>query len=110
MYTYIASALLNKTKTHKLGLYFEMEEKIIGIKQSLEKIKINDLLNDSQAGTLEDKIRLFTIYYICSKILLLKKLHMKFLISEIHTQNLLFIENHFKDGFTEIKIFYLLSY
>jgi sec1 family domain-containing protein 1 len=66
MHTNIASALLNKTKTRKLDLYFEMEEKIIGIKQSLEKIKINDLLNDSQAGTLEDKIRLFIIYYICS--------------------------------------------
>ncbi|XP_002732351.1 sec1 family domain-containing protein 1-like [Saccoglossus kowalevskii] len=65
MHTNIASAVLDHIKARKLDIYFEMEEKLMG-KSSLDK-SILDMINDPDAGTAEDKIRLFIIFYICGQ-------------------------------------------
>eukprot|EP00058_Branchiostoma_floridae_P001276 XP_002586764.1 hypothetical protein BRAFLDRAFT_281337 [Branchiostoma floridae] len=64
MHTNIASALLDHIKVRKLDVYFEMEEKMMS-KQSLDK-SLMDMFSDPEAGSPEDKMRLFIIYFICS--------------------------------------------
>lgn len=64
MHTTIATCLLDHIKKRKLDIYFEIEEKIMS-RTSLEK-SIMEILNDPDAGTPEDKVRLLIIYYICS--------------------------------------------
>lgn len=64
MHTNIATALLEHIKQRKLDLFFEMEDKMI-TKSSLDK-SVLDIISDPEAGTPEDKMRLFIIYYILS--------------------------------------------
>ena len=64
MHTSIATAILDQIKLRKLDLFFELEEKILS-KQSLDK-SLMQVFQDPDAGTAEDKMRLFLIYYICS--------------------------------------------
>lgn len=45
--------------------FFELEEKIMSKTQQLEK-SIMEIISDAEAGSPEDKMRLFIIYYICS--------------------------------------------
>lgn len=45
--------------------FFELEEKIMSKSQQLEKL-IMDIISDAEAGSADDKMRLFIIYYICS--------------------------------------------
>ncbi|XP_074640087.1 sec1 family domain-containing protein 1-like [Tubulanus polymorphus] len=63
MHTNIATALLDHIKMRKLDLYFEMEEKLMS-KATLDKSLI-DIISDPEAGTPEDKLRLFIIALIC---------------------------------------------
>merc|ERR1712024_241046 len=64
MHTSLATAMLDQIKMRKLDLFFEIEEKIMS-KQTLDK-SLMQVFEDPDAGTAEDKMRLFLIYYICS--------------------------------------------
>lgn len=63
MHTTIATAILEHIKNRKLDVFFEIEEKILS-KTTLDKSLI-EVISDPEAGTPEDKMRLFLIYYIC---------------------------------------------
>ncbi|CAG9819608.1 unnamed protein product [Phaedon cochleariae] len=64
MHTSVATSLLNIIKSRKLDTFFELEEKIMSKAQAVEK-NLMDIITDPGAGTAEDKLRLFIIYYIC---------------------------------------------
>ncbi|XP_060530327.1 protein sly1 homolog isoform X2 [Cylas formicarius] len=65
MHTSIATTILNHIKSRKLDTFFELEEKIMSKMQQLEK-PLLDIISDTGAGTVDDKMRLFLIYYICA--------------------------------------------
>lgn len=46
--------------------FFELEEKIMSKSSSVETKAVIDLIADPSAGTPEDKVRLFIIYYLCT--------------------------------------------
>ncbi|CAH1791865.1 unnamed protein product [Owenia fusiformis] len=62
-HTNIATALLDHIKARKLDIYFETEEKLMSRSQ-LDK-SLMDIITDPEAGTPEDKMRLFIIALIC---------------------------------------------
>ncbi|KAG5882114.1 hypothetical protein JTB14_016877 [Gonioctena quinquepunctata] len=64
MHTSVATSILNCIKSRKLDTFFELEEKIMSKAQALEK-PLMDILTDPGAGTPDDKLRLFIIFYIC---------------------------------------------
>lgn len=64
MHTSVATSLLNFIKIRKLDTFFELEEKIMSKAQALEK-PLLDILTDPAAGTADDKLRLFIIFFIC---------------------------------------------
>lgn len=64
MHTTVATVILNGIKARKLDTFFELEEKIMSKTQQLEK-SILDIIADPEAGNVDDKMRLFVIYYIC---------------------------------------------
>lgn len=64
MHTKIATSILNFIKSRRMDSFFEMEEKIMS-KLALDRT-IGDVFVDPEFGTLEDKMRLFIIYYICT--------------------------------------------
>uniref|UniRef100_A0A5F8GIF9 Sec1 family domain containing 1 n=1 Tax=Monodelphis domestica TaxID=13616 RepID=A0A5F8GIF9_MONDO len=65
LHTNVATAVLEHIKTRKLDVYFEYEEKIMS-KTTLDK-SLLDMISDPDAGTPEDKMRLFLIYYISAQ-------------------------------------------
>ncbi|XP_073949606.1 sec1 family domain containing Slh [Choristoneura fumiferana] len=65
MHTTIATAILNAIKSRRLDSFFELEEKIMS-KSVVESKAVVDLISDPDAGTPEDKMRLFIIYYMCT--------------------------------------------
>ncbi|XP_066145777.1 protein sly1 homolog isoform X2 [Euwallacea fornicatus] len=65
MHTSLATAILNSIKARKLDTFFELEEKIMSKTQQLEK-SILEIIADPEAGSIDDKLRLFIIYYICT--------------------------------------------
>ncbi|KAJ8947522.1 hypothetical protein NQ318_004999 [Aromia moschata] len=65
MHTSLATAILNCIKSRKLDTFFELEEKVMSKAQALEK-PLLDILCDPDAGTPDDKMRLFIIFCICS--------------------------------------------
>eukprot|EP00096_Caligus_rogercresseyi_P009495 TRINITY_DN3238_c0_g1_i2.p1 TRINITY_DN3238_c0_g1~~TRINITY_DN3238_c0_g1_i2.p1 ORF type:complete len:503 (-),score=165.64 TRINITY_DN3238_c0_g1_i2:55-1563(-) len=65
MHTSIATCILDHIKQRKLDVFFELEEKIMS-RVSLSERALLDIFEDPEAGTPEDKIRLFLIYYLCS--------------------------------------------
>uniref|UniRef100_A0A8C9W174 Sec1 family domain-containing protein 1 n=1 Tax=Scleropages formosus TaxID=113540 RepID=A0A8C9W174_SCLFO len=65
LHTNVATAVLDHIKTRKLDVYFEYEEKLMS-KSTLDK-SLLDMISDPDAGTPEDKMRLFLIYYITSQ-------------------------------------------
>ncbi|XP_014277012.1 protein sly1 homolog [Halyomorpha halys] len=67
MHTTIATAVLNAIKLRRLDTLFEYEEKIMA-GTTLEK-SLLDILTDTEAGTPDDKMRLFLIYYICTDLI-----------------------------------------
>ena len=62
MHTNVATALLEQIKSRKLDLYFETEEKLMS-KATLDNLM--EIISDPEAGTPEDKLRLFVIALIC---------------------------------------------
>lgn len=64
MHTKIATSILNFIKSRRLDSFFELEEKIMS-KLQLDRT-LADVFNDPEFGTLEDKMRLYVIYYICT--------------------------------------------
>lgn len=64
MHTKIATSILNYIKSRRLDSFFELEEKIMS-KLALDRT-LSDMFADPEFGTLEDKMRLFLIYYICT--------------------------------------------
>lgn len=66
MHTKVATSILNAIKLRRLDSFFEIEEKIMS-KSSLDRPLI-DILNDTEFGQPEDKMRLFIIYYICTNV------------------------------------------
>uniref|UniRef100_A0A0K2SYK0 Uncharacterized protein n=1 Tax=Lepeophtheirus salmonis TaxID=72036 RepID=A0A0K2SYK0_LEPSM len=65
MHTSIATCILDHIKQRRLDVFFELEEKIMS-KQTLNERALLDIFEDPEAGTPEDKIRLFLIYFLCS--------------------------------------------
>ncbi|KAF9414392.1 hypothetical protein HW555_007706 [Spodoptera exigua] len=66
MHTTIATAILNSIKSRRLDSFFELEEKIMSKSSGIESKAVMDLISDPSAGTPEDKMRLFIIYYLCT--------------------------------------------
>lgn len=66
MHTKIATNILNFIKVRRLDSFFELEEKIMS-KSVLDKA-LSDLLQDPQFGSIEDKMRLYIIFYICTNL------------------------------------------
>ncbi|XP_056642242.1 protein sly1 homolog [Diorhabda carinulata] len=66
MHTSVATAILNCIKSRKLDTFYELEEKIMGKAQGLEK-QLMDVITDPEMGQPEDKLRLFMIYFICTQ-------------------------------------------
>lgn len=64
MHTKVATNILNYIKVRRLDSFFELEEKIMS-KSLLDKA-MNDLLQDPEFGSAEDKMRLYIIFYICT--------------------------------------------
>lgn len=64
MHTKVATNILNVIKSRRLDSFFEMEEKIMS-KSQLDK-PLSDLLQDPEFGTIDDRMRLYIIYYICT--------------------------------------------
>uniref|UniRef100_A0A671V8U7 Sec1 family domain containing 1 n=1 Tax=Sparus aurata TaxID=8175 RepID=A0A671V8U7_SPAAU len=65
LHTNVATAVLDHIKSRKLDVYFEYEEKLMS-KSTLDK-SLLDIISDPDAGTPEDKMRLFIIYYITAQ-------------------------------------------
>ncbi|XP_013877598.1 sec1 family domain-containing protein 1 [Austrofundulus limnaeus] len=65
LHTNVATAVLDHIKSRKLDVYFEYEEKLMS-KSALDK-SLLDIISDPDAGTPEDKMRLFLIYYITAQ-------------------------------------------
>lgn len=66
MHMNIATAVLDQIKKRKLDMFFECEEQVMG-KQALEK-SVLETLRDHEAGSPEDRMRFFLIYYMCEEI------------------------------------------
>jgi hypothetical protein len=66
MHTKVATNILNFIKSRRLDSFFEMEEKIMS-KSQLDK-PISDVLQDPEFGTIEDRMRLYIIYYITTNL------------------------------------------
>ena len=64
MHTSLATAMLDQIKLRKLDIFFELEEKILS-RQALDR-SLMQIFEDPDAGTPEDKTRLFLIYYLCT--------------------------------------------
>ncbi|CAD5119253.1 DgyrCDS7883 [Dimorphilus gyrociliatus] len=67
MHIDIAASLLEQIKERKLDTFFEMEEKLLSKSSSLGDKSLLDILKDPNAGTPEDKVRLFIISLLCTK-------------------------------------------
>uniref|UniRef100_A0A8C7GDY3 Sec1 family domain containing 1 n=1 Tax=Oncorhynchus kisutch TaxID=8019 RepID=A0A8C7GDY3_ONCKI len=65
LHTNVATAVLDHIKSRKLDVYFEYEEKLMS-KSTLEE-SLLDIISDPDAGTPEDKMRLFLIFYITAQ-------------------------------------------
>ncbi|XP_008396904.1 sec1 family domain-containing protein 1-like [Poecilia reticulata] len=65
LHTNVATAVLDHIKSRKLDVYFEHEEKLMS-KSTIDK-SLLDVIGDPDAGTPEDKMRLFLIYYITAQ-------------------------------------------
>ncbi|XP_061676539.1 sec1 family domain-containing protein 1 [Syngnathoides biaculeatus] len=65
LHTNVATAVLDHIKTRKLDVYFEYEEKLMS-KSTLDK-SLLDIISDPDAGTPEDKMRLFLIFYVTAQ-------------------------------------------
>ncbi|KAM6913087.1 sec1 family domain-containing protein 1 [Xenentodon cancila] len=65
LHTNVATAVLDHIKNRKLDVYFEYEEKLMS-KSTLDK-SLLDIISDPDAGTPEDKMRLFLIFYITAQ-------------------------------------------
>lgn len=69
LHTTVASAILEHIKHRKLDIFFEYEEKIISSKGHLDQKFATaplELIRDANAGTPEDKLRLFLVLYLTS--------------------------------------------
>ncbi|MED6291042.1 Sec1 domain containing protein 1 [Characodon lateralis] len=65
LHTNVATAVLDHIKSRKLDVYFEYEEKLMS-KSNTDK-SLLDIISDPDAGTPEDKMRLFLIYYVTAQ-------------------------------------------
>eukprot|EP00003_Mantamonas_plastica_P022823 TRINITY_DN3953_c0_g1_i1.p1 TRINITY_DN3953_c0_g1~~TRINITY_DN3953_c0_g1_i1.p1 ORF type:complete len:464 (-),score=188.12 TRINITY_DN3953_c0_g1_i1:111-1502(-) len=64
MHTNIATALFNSIKERQLDVYYSVEQSLMN-RTSMDKDMFYQLLSgDESAGTLDDKVRLYLIYYL----------------------------------------------
>ena len=64
--TSLPTALLDHIKDRKLDVFFELDEKIMGGITLDKSMRILVIVNDSENGSPQYKMRLFIIYFICS--------------------------------------------
>lgn len=73
LHTTIASAILEQLKARKLDVYFEVEEKLTasagasggrGSQMEAARASLIELIRDPAAGTPEDKLRLFLVFFL----------------------------------------------
>jgi hypothetical protein len=67
MHTSLATAILEQIKLRKLDVFFELEEKIMSRQTTTLDRSMLDVLEDPEAGTPEDRMRLFVIYFLCAQ-------------------------------------------
>jgi len=65
-HTNIATALLKEIKARELDTYFSLEESI-KTRSLMDKKELLAVLSDPSRGTIEDKMRLFLIYYMANE-------------------------------------------
>jgi hypothetical protein len=68
MHMSVATSVLDQVKLRKLDLFYELEEKVLAAASNTQSEslyqQVKDVLEDPEAGTPDDRMRLFLIYFL----------------------------------------------